>query len=111
MSSGFYQDGFDYTFEFEPSKPLLIGADTFEDVIPVKVYCEPDESVADTDWYIAAIYLDLNGGIELDKNDEGVQSLMHHAYSVERDHIQSKWEDWLWDRPRSRSSRYERVRR
>ena len=109
MATGFYEDGFDHSFEYPHD--VTIGVDKIEGPVPVRVYCEPDESVGDTDWYCAAIYLDLNGGIELDKNDEGVQRLMHHAYQVERKHIESKWQDWLWDRPRSRSSRYERVRR
>lgn len=110
MAYGFHRDGFDYTFEMKVSEPVTFGEYSFEDVIPVKVYCEPDEDVGCTDWWIASVSLDLHSeDVELSKDDERVQKIMHHAYSVERKHIQSKWEDWLWDRPRPRSSRYQRA--
>jgi hypothetical protein len=95
-----FQDGFVCRFEYPHA--VTIGTDRFEDPLPIKVFIEPDESVGCTDWYCATVELDIAGGIELDKNDDGVQRILHHAYRVESKGINAKWSEWLADKPRRR---------
>ena len=101
MSTGFFQQGFEYRTEYD--QPITINGNTFEAPVPLKFFVEPDESIGCTDWYIAEVSTDFARGVELPKNEPQTTAVLGWAYKHEADAIQSKWEDWLADRPSKRT--------
>ena len=90
-TDGFYYY-FDWKFELVPG--LIVP-------IEIAAWIEPDESVGNTDWYVARLEIPETGQ-EITKDIPLAITLSAH---VSREHdgaVNIRWQEWLADRPRPR---------
>jgi hypothetical protein len=93
-----YADGFYHFFDW---KFEIIPGITFP--VEIAAWIAPDESVGNTDWYVARLEL-AETGQEITKDIPLAITMSAH---VSREHdgaINIRWREWLADTPRKRAS-------
>jgi hypothetical protein len=64
-------------------------------------WIEPDESVGNTDWYVARLEVAATGQ-EITKDVPVAISMSAHVSREYEGQVNIRWQEWLSDRPRKR---------
>ena len=104
-----FQDGFEVWLNY-PHELVFDNAGTPVKAyveMEVKLFCEPDESVGNTDWWVSQVHLRASEKfgsqlsklkeISLPKNDPLTMRIIKWAVDDESNHINECWSDWLND--------------